>query len=557
QDSLRIDVRALALKLQLATTADDVEQLLKGKENLPLQVYSTVIRGLGKEKRIQSAMALFEWLQRKSKESGSKLKLNLFVYNSLLGAMKQAEAFDLVEEVMTKMGAEGVHPNVVTFNALMGIHIEQGNELRALELFREMLMMGISPSPASYSTVLNAYRRMENGSGAVSFFIETRNKYRNGDMANDDDEDWELEISKLENFTLRICYQVMRRWLVKRGNFSTEVLKLLKEMDNAGLNCDPENLEKLIWACTREDHCAVAKELYTRVREMGADISLSVCNHIIWLMGKAKKWWAALEIYEELLDTGPKPNNMSYELIVSHFNILLTAARKKGIWRWGVRLINKMKEKGLKPGSREWNSVLVACSKAGETSTAIEIFKRMVENGDKPTIISYGALLSALEKGKLYDEAIQVWKHMVKVGVEANLYAYTIMASIHASQGKIDLVDLIIREMVGAGVEPTVVTFNAVISGFVKNNLSSAAYEWFRRMKLQNVTPNEITYETLIEALAKDGKPRLASELHLRAQNEGLMLSTKAYDAIIQSSDAYGATIDYGALGPRPPEGKK
>ncbi|KAL0450734.1 UNVERIFIED_CONTAM: protein LOW PHOTOSYNTHETIC EFFICIENCY 1, chloroplastic [Sesamum latifolium] len=556
-NSQRIDVRALAWRLHSAKTADDVEEILKEKQKLPLQVYSTIIRGFGKDKRLDSAMALFEWLKRKSKETDSPLRPNIFIYNSLLGAMKQAENFDVVEKVINDMAVEGVLPNIVTYNTLMGIYIEQGREVKALQLFEEMPTKGVSPSPASYSTVLFAYRRMEDGFGALTFFLETRNKYQKGEIGNGDDEDWEHEFARLENFTIRICYQVMRRWLVTSESLSTEVLRLLKEMDKAGLQPGRAEHERLIWACTREEHYVVAKELYTRIREMDREISLSVCNHVIWLMGKAKKWWAALEIYEDLLDKGPEPNNMSYELIVSHFNILLTAARKKGIWRWGVRLLNKMEEKGLKPGSREWNSVLVACSKASETSAAIEIFKRMVEQGEKPTIISYGALLSALEKGKLYDEALQVWKHMMKVGVQPNLYAYTIMASIYAVQGKFDNVDSVIQEMVTVGIEPTVVTFNAIISSCARNNLGSVAYEWFQRMKLQNIAPNEVTYEMLIEALANDGKPRLAYELHLRAHNEGLVLSTKAYDAVVQSSQTYGATIDISSLGPRPPERKK
>lgn len=123
-------------------------------------------------------------------------------------------------------------------------------------------------------------------------------------------------------------------------------------MDNAGLKPSGEEHERLIWACTREEHYIVGKELYKRIRERFSEISLSVCNHLIWLMGKAKKWWAALEIYEDLLDEGPEPNNLSYELVVSHFNILLSAASKRGIWRWGVRLLNKMEDKGLKPQSR-------------------------------------------------------------------------------------------------------------------------------------------------------------------------------------------------------------
>lgn len=556
-NSRRIDVRALALRLHSAKTVDDVEEIMKEKGKVPLQVYSTIIRGFGKDKKIDSAMALFEWLKRKSKETDSPIQPNLFIYNSLLGALKYAEDFQMVEDVMNDMAVEGLLPNVVTYNTLMGIHIEHGREVKVLELFEEMPAKGISPSPASYSTVLLAYRRLEDGFGALAFFVEIRNKYREGEIGKDDDEDWENEFAKLENFIIRICYQVMRRWLVASENRSTEVLRLLGEMDKASLQPGRDEHERLIWACTREDHCIVAKELYSRIREMDDEISLSICNHVIWLMGKAKKWWAALEIYEDMLDKGPKPNNMSYELIVSHFNILLSAARKKGIWRWGVRLLNKMEEKGLKPGSREWNSVLVACSKASETSAAIEIFKRMVDQGEKPTIISYGALLSALEKGKLYDEALRVWKHMLKLGVEPNLYAYTIMASVYAGQEKFDIVDSIIREMVTVGIEPTVVTFNAIISSCARNNIGSVAYEWFERMKLQNITPNEVTYEMLIEALANDGKPRLAYEVHLRAINEGLVLSPKAYDAVVQSSEMYGATIDVSTLGPRPPERTK
>ncbi|XP_010248762.1 PREDICTED: pentatricopeptide repeat-containing protein At3g46610 [Nelumbo nucifera] len=557
-NNTRIDVRALAWSLRLVKTVGDVEEILKDMGELPLPVYSSIIRGFGIEKRLESAMALVEWLRTKKKEIKDFSGPNLFIYNSLLGAVKQSEQFGEAERVMKDMAEEGILPNVVTYNTLMSIYLEQGQSIKALDLLKEIQEKGLSPSPISYSTALLAYRRMEDGDGALKFFVELREKYQKGEIGKDNtDEDWENEFVKLEKFIIRICYQVMRRWLVKGDHLNSRVLKLLTDMDKVGLRPGRAEHERLVWACTLEGHYTVAKELYNRIRERESDISLSVCNHIIWLMGKAKKWWAALEIYEDLLDKGPKPNNLSYELIVSHFNILLTAARRRGIWRWGVRLLNKMEDKGLKPGSREWNAVLVACSKASETSAAVQIFRRMVEQGEKPTILSYGALLSALEKGKLYDEALRVWDHMVKVGVEPNLYAYTTMASVCIGQGRPERVDSLIRDMISSGIEPTVVTYNAIISGCARNGIGSTAFEWFHRMKVQNISPNEITYEMLIEALAKDAKPRLAYELYLRAQKEGLHLSSKAYDAVIESSRYYGATIDVSVLGPRPPEKKK
>lgn len=552
EENSRVDVRALAESLRSARSAGDVEDVLKEKGELPLQVFSSMIKGFGRDNCMQPAMAVVEWLKMKKDETNGLISPNLFIYNSLLGAIKLSRQFVYLDRVMEYMGNEGMIPNVVTYNTLMVIHIEQGQARKALEILEEIPKAGFVPTPVSYSTALMAYRSMEDGCGALKFFVESRENFRNGKVGKDGEEDWETEFVKLKNFTIRICYQVMRRWLVNHGNLSKDVLMLLTDMDKAGLMPSRADLERLIWACTREEHYVVAKELYAQIRERYSEISLSVCNHVIWLMGKAKKWWAALEVYEDLLDKGPTPNNMSNELIISHFNVLLSAVRKKGIWRWGVKLLDKMEDKGLKPGSREWNSVLIACSKASETSAAIEIFKRMVEKGEKPTIISYGALLSALEKGQLHDEALKVWDHMIKVGVEPNLYAYTTMASILSGHGNFRRLDALIHEMVSFGVEPTVVTYNAIISGCAKTGSGSSAYEWFHRMKIQGIPPNEVTYEMLIEALCKDRKPKLAYDLYLRAHNEGLSLSFKAYDAVSRSAKVYGATVDLSALGPRP-----
>ncbi|KAL2320217.1 hypothetical protein Fmac_029186 [Flemingia macrophylla] len=554
----KVDVRALALQLQTAKTVEDMQEILEDKGDLPLQVFSTLISGFGKEKRMDSALILFDWMKKRKVETDGSFGPNLFIYNGLLGVVKQSGQFAKMEAILSEMSEEGITYNVVTYNTLMAIYVEKGECDKALNMLEEIHRNGLSPSPVSYSQALLAYRRMEDGYGALNFFVEFREKYRQGEIGKyDDGEDWEKEFMKLEKFTIRVCYQVMRSWLVSRDNLSNNVLKFLVDMDNAGIPLTQAELERLSWACTREDHYIVVKELYNRIRERYDKISLSVCNHAIWLMGKARKWWAALEVYEDLLDKGPKPNNLSYELVVSHFNFLLSAAKRKGIWRWGVRLLNKMEDKGLKPGSKEWNAVLVACSKASETTAAVQIFKRMVENGEKPTIVSYGALLSALEKGKLYDEALRVWDHMVKVGLEPNAYAYTILASIYTAKGNFNRVDAIIQEMITLGIEVTVVTYNAIITGCARNGMSSAAYEWFHRMKVQNISPNEITYEMLIEALANDGKPRLAYQLYTRAKNEGLTLSSKTYDAVVQSSQANGATIELGLLGPRPADKKK
>lgn len=549
----KLDTRALVRRLHDARTADDVEELLNDVEDIPLPVCSTLIRGFGVDNRLDAAFAVVEWLKRRKGHDGP----NMFIYNSLLSAVKQTRQFGRVDEVLEGMEAQGIAPNIVTYNTLMSIYLEQGRFSEAINVLENIKMHGLSPSPVTYSTTLLAYKKMDDVGGAIRYFVKMRDAYEKGEIGKDEGAEWKVEFVKFEKFVIQTCCIAVRRHLVKDENPAVEVFKLFSDMDRARLRPDRKEYERLAWACTRETHYEVARELYRRIRETDGEISLSVCNHVIWVMGKAKKWWAALEIYEDLLDKGPKPNNLSYELIVSHFNFLLSAARRKGIWRWGVRLLNKMQDKGLRPGTREWNAVLVACSKASETSAAVQIFKRMVEQGEKPTVLSYGALLSALEKGKLYDEALKVWEHMCKVGVKPNLYAYTILASIYAGQARSEMVDSVLREMISSGIEPTVVTYNAIITGCARNQMGSAAFEWFHRMKVQNIEPNKITYDMLVEALARDGKPRLALEMYLKAHTEGMNLSSRSYDAVMESCRTNGTGIDINALGPRPQEKKR
>ena len=67
----RVNTRELAWSLRDAKTAEDVEMVHGDKSDLPLQVYSSMIQGFDKGKRVNSAMALVNWLKVKKHDSKS------------------------------------------------------------------------------------------------------------------------------------------------------------------------------------------------------------------------------------------------------------------------------------------------------------------------------------------------------------------------------------------------------------------------------------------------------------------------------------------------------
>ncbi|KAL4289295.1 hypothetical protein AHAS_Ahas19G0371900 [Arachis hypogaea] len=179
---------------------------------------------------MDSVLILFDWMKKRKIETNGSFGPNLYIYNAMLGLVKQSEQFDEMENILNEMARDGI---------------------------------------AYKCPILKPYWHIgEDGYGALNFFVDFREKYRQGGIGRDDDgEDWESELIKLEKFTIRVCYQIMRCWLVSHDNSSNHVLKLLIDMDNAGIPLGRADLERLAWACTREDHCIVIKEVYTRIRK--------------------------------------------------------------------------------------------------------------------------------------------------------------------------------------------------------------------------------------------------------------------------------------------------
>ena len=206
--SAGVDVAAVTAMLREARTADDVELLVKGFLEdrggegglLPLQVYTTVIRGLGKEKCLDAAFAVVERLKRRG------VKLNQFLYNCLLGAVKNCGEFGRIEAVLADMEAQGISPNIVTFNTQMSISVQQGKTDDVFRVYAEIEGRGLVPTAATYSTLMSAYKKAGDAFAAIKFFVTLREKYKKGELVENHDE-WEQEFVKFEKLN---CPAVLR-----------------------------------------------------------------------------------------------------------------------------------------------------------------------------------------------------------------------------------------------------------------------------------------------------------------------------------------------------------
>lgn len=389
-------VRALTWALRGVQTPEAIDSILKDLD-FPLSIFTTVMQKLGTEKKPQAAVALLRWLQTRDPPP------NVYTYNSLLGVLKANQCYDLAITILAEMRENGVPSDIVTCNTVISMYDQQGRYSEALKVYSDLRATGMVPDLFTIRTLIQVLAR----NGEYELVLEIYSDLAlvgPGRMKREKEQRQELDV-----FVVQLCCRRIWSWLSSETSSVKDLGPLFARMQVAEIRLTEKMCRDLIRACgQREIDYYPAKWLYFNMRAQGFYLNVNLCNHIIRILGKGKRWWAALEVYENMMCVGPPADETTHRLLLSHFQILLNSASKRGIWKWALQLLSKMQEKGIEPDSFAWNAALIACGRAHEPASAIEVFQQMTAHGQKPGVLSYGALLSALEKGDLIDKAEQV-----------------------------------------------------------------------------------------------------------------------------------------------------
>ncbi|CAK9196766.1 unnamed protein product [Sphagnum troendelagicum] len=536
----------------------------KNKQALQLRIAQEEERKRKGDRDLTPTVRALTWAFRGAQDQQqSFLVPNVYTYNSLLGALKANGCYDFAVRILGEMRDNGIAADLVTYNTVISMYDQLGQHEQALKVFEELKSLGMQPDLFTYRTLIQLLARCGKVEQALDIFCKLKKQQQEEDWVSESQEGSENhsrpelkrergQRQELATFVVQMCYKRFKAWLADDSSTVRETAILGKRMKVAQVALDAKMCKNLIRACgQREIDHSLVKILYHSMREQHFPIGVSLCNQVIRVLGKGKKWWAALEVYENMMESGPLPEETTRRLLLSHFQILLNSARKRRIWKWALQLLDKMMEKGIEPDSFAWNAALIACGRANETASAVQVFQQMTEHGQKPGVVSYGALLSALEKGNLLENAEQVWHHMQKVGVMPNDYAFTTMISAYGKAGNYSKAIELLDQMQATGVEPSVVTYNAVISACARAGDGQRALDWLEQMEAASIKPNATSYAQVIEALANEGQWKPALTLYNKMLDLRLDPPPMASDAVFRVCRANDAQVDLAFIQPQ------
>ncbi|KAL5221529.1 hypothetical protein ABZP36_026242 [Zizania latifolia] len=346
--------------------------------------------------------------------------------------------------------------------------------------------------------------------------------------------------SCLSKDTFRI---IVRRYA--RARKVKEAVETFEKMSSFGLKTDLSDYNWLIDILSKSKQVKKAHAIFKEMKRKGRFIpDLKTYTVLMEGWGREKDLLMLKAVYQEMLDSGIKPDVVAYGMLISAFC-------KSGKCDEAIKVFHQMVESGCMPsphvycmlinglGSEErleealkyfqlskasgfpmevptCNAVIGAYCKASKFQHAFRMIDEMRKSGIGPNARTYDIIIHYLIKSQEMEEAYNLFQRMETDGCEPELNTYTMMVGMFCSNERVDMALKVWKQMKEKGVLPCMHMFSALINGLCFENRLEEACVYFQEMLDKGIRPPGQLFGNLKEALVEGGRVSLAQEMALK-----------------------------------------
>ncbi|KAG8381157.1 hypothetical protein BUALT_Bualt06G0093200 [Buddleja alternifolia] len=187
-----------------------------------------------------------------------------------------------------------------------------------------------------------------------------------------------------------------------RNSDSDEAFELFNQIENSSVGVDAFTFASLLSGCASIGAVGRGEQIHARLLKSGFEFNLCVCNALISMYTRCGNMEAGFQVFSEMKDR----NVISWTSIITGF-------AKHGFAKQALELFNQMLDFGVEPNEVTYVAVLSACSHAGLTDEGFMHFHSMwKKHGIKQRMEHYACMVDILGRSGFLDEAIEFIKSM-------------------------------------------------------------------------------------------------------------------------------------------------
>lgn len=335
-------------------------------------------------------------------------------------------------------------PNLFMWNTIIrGYSINDSSSLKAIALYKDMHLSGISSNSFTFGFVLKAcynLPRLEEGKMVHSQVLKMGLDYEthvvNGliklyttcgrvDAARDlFDEMSERDL---------VSWSTMVSGYVQNG-CSNEALVLFKQMQAQNVKADEFTLASVVGACGDMGALDLGKWVHSYIDKEGIDIDIVLGTSLVDMYSKCGSLDNAIRVFEGM----SKRDVMAWSTMIGGCAI-------HGFGEKALKVFHAMKSANVRPNSVTFTCVLCACSHSGLVKEGCQYFNSMsLDYGITPQIEHYGCMVDLFCRAGL---VLRAHKFIQKMPIKPNAVLWRTLLGACKTHGYKELSEIITREV--------------------------------------------------------------------------------------------------------------
>ncbi|KAL3521624.1 hypothetical protein ACH5RR_019773 [Cinchona calisaya] len=303
--------------------------------------------------------------------------------------------------------------NVMSWTAIITGYVQSGGDDReAIQLYHMMMEEGsVKPNHFTFSALLKACGNLTNlelgkivychaVKFGLAYFDSVGNAlislYARCDKMEDARRAFELLFEK--NL---VSYNTIIDAYAKNLN-SDDSFDFFSEIEDSGVRVDAFTYASLLSGAASVGAVGKGEQIHARLLKAGFESNQCICNALISMYSRCGNIEAAFQVFQEMSDRN----------IIS-WTAMITGFAKHGSAERALDMFNKMLSSGVKPNEVTYVAVLSACSHAGMIDEGWKYFRSMSEyHGISPRMEHYACMVDLLGRSGFLEKAVQFIKSM-------------------------------------------------------------------------------------------------------------------------------------------------
>ncbi|XP_027913201.1 pentatricopeptide repeat-containing protein At5g65570 [Vigna unguiculata] len=233
----------------------------------------------------------------------------------------------------------------------------------------------------------------------------------------------------------------------------------------------------------------------------------------------------ALEVYEDMVNRGVKPNEYTLaciliscgnlgdlvngqlihglviksglESVVASQTSLLTMYSRCHMVEDSIKVFNLLDY----ANQVTWTSFVVGLVQNGREETAVSIFREMIRCLIRPNPFTLSSIFQACSSLAMLEVGEQMHAITMKLGLDGNKYTGAALINLYGKCGNVENA----RYVFDVLTELDVVAINSMIYAYAQNGFGHEALELFERMEILGLVPNGVTFISILLACNNAG----------------------------------------------------